>query len=84
MSSIQSASRRTGLSPGVEDRLARRHAADARIGEREQQLRQRVRGPDRVGVEDDDDLRRAGRVARRPAAIAARLPAFGIRSTWSQ
>ena len=26
----------------------------------------------------------AGSVARRPAAIAARLPAFGMRSTWSQ
>ena len=41
-----------------EDSLAGRDAADLRIGERAHQFVQRVRGPNRVGIDQDADLTR--------------------------
>jgi hypothetical protein len=46
-----------GVRADVEDRLPRRHAPDPRIRERAEHLYECVRLPDRVGIEDDDDVR---------------------------
>ena len=67
----------------VKDRLARRDTPDARILERAQHLGQ-VPACQTVSESTTTTTSVAGSLAARPAAIAARLPDFGISMTRSQ
>ena len=82
MSSIQSASRRTGLSPT--SKIAWRGVTPPTRGSANgRSISRSAPGSHIVSESTTSTTSVSGSLSRRPAAIAARLPTFGIRSTRS-
>ena len=83
MSSIQSASRRTGLAPT--SKIAWRGVTPPTRGSANgRSISRSAPGAQTVSESSTTTTSVVGSVSRRPAAIAARLPTFGRRSTRSQ